>query len=61
MPDAEDRRSVRAEITAEGRHAYALGQRVVQDFEQQLLEDYSMEERLALSRLLTRLSGGEGR
>ena len=59
MPDVEDRRSIRAEITNEGRQACELGQQVVQRFEQELLEDYSLEERLALSKLLTRLSGSE--
>lgn len=57
MPDAEDRRSIRAEITEEGRRIFAVGQKVVYRFEQQLLEDYTPEERLILSRLLARLSG----
>jgi DNA-binding MarR family transcriptional regulator len=55
LPDVEDRRSIRAEITSEGRHAYELGRRVVDRFEQELLESYSPEERLALRKLLTRL------
>jgi DNA-binding MarR family transcriptional regulator len=59
LPDPDDRRSVRAEITAGGRRAYEMGQRVVEEFEQQLLEDYSLEERFVLNRLLTRLSGGQ--
>jgi DNA-binding MarR family transcriptional regulator len=60
LPDPDDRRSIRAEITAEGRHAYTLGEKVVQRFERQLLEDYSLEEQFLLSRLLARLSGEEG-
>jgi DNA-binding MarR family transcriptional regulator len=61
MPDPDDRRSIRAEITAEGQRVYEAGQRVVHSFEQQLLEDYSPEERLVMSRLLARLSGVEAR
>ena len=58
LPDPDDRRSVRAEITPTGRRAYAAGEQVVREFEQQLLEDYSPEERVVLNRLLTRLNGG---
>jgi DNA-binding MarR family transcriptional regulator len=58
LPDPDDRRSVRAEITAGGRRAYEMGQRVVEGFEQQLLEGYSQEDRFVLKRLLTRLNGG---
>ena len=61
LPDPDDRRSIRAEITAEGRRAFAAGQQAVRDFEQQLLEDYTPEERVLLSRLLTRLGGGDSR
>lgn len=57
MPDPDDRRSIRAELTPEGRRAFALGQRVVQEFEQQLLDDYSAEERIMLRRLLARMGG----
>jgi DNA-binding MarR family transcriptional regulator len=59
MPDAEDRRSIRAELTSKGRHTYEMGQKIVADFEQHLLEGYSPEERVALSRLLERLGGLE--
>jgi DNA-binding MarR family transcriptional regulator len=56
-PDPEDRRSVRAELTAAGRQRYEMGLQVVRDFERQLLEDYSPEEQLLLRKLLSRLEG----
>jgi DNA-binding MarR family transcriptional regulator len=61
LPDPDDRRSIRAEITAEGRRAFEMGQRVVELFKQQLLEDFSLEERLVLNRLLSKLGGVTGR
>ncbi len=57
LPDAEDRRSVRAEITAAGRRAYAAGNELVRAFEAQLLADYTPAERQMLDRLLARLGG----
>ena len=57
LPDPDDRRSIRAEITPAGRRAYAAGEQAVRDFEQQLLADYSAAERVALNRLLARLRG----
>ena len=59
LPDPDDRRSIRAEITIAGRNAYAAGEQAVRNFEQQLLADYSPSERLMLNRLLARLSGGD--
>jgi DNA-binding MarR family transcriptional regulator len=59
LPDPEDRRSIRAELTSEGRHSYAAGLTVVRNFERQLLEDYSPEERVLLARLLSRLASLE--
>jgi DNA-binding MarR family transcriptional regulator len=57
LPDTGDRRSIRAEITEEGCRAYEVGQQVVNRFEEQILMDYSTEERLLLSKLLARLGG----
>ncbi|MCX6044826.1 MAG: MarR family transcriptional regulator [Chloroflexi bacterium] len=59
VPDPEDRRSILAEITPEGRLSHAAGLQVVRDFERQLLEDYQPEERLVLHKLLARLGGFE--
>jgi DNA-binding MarR family transcriptional regulator len=56
LPDPDDRRSIRAEMTERGRHAYEQGQKVVRQFEQQLLDNFTMEEQLLLRTLLTRLS-----
>lgn len=59
VPDPEDRRSILAELTVEGRQSYAAGLKVVRNFERQLLADYLPEERLLLYKLLTRLVGIE--
>ncbi len=59
VPDPDDRRSIRAELTAEGRICYAAGLQVVRNFERHLLDDYRPEERLLLHKLLTRLAGFE--
>src|SRR6185436_1788312 len=56
LPDAEDRRSIRAEITGAGRQAYQLGQRVVARFEEQLFAEFTEAERLSLRKLLARLN-----
>jgi DNA-binding MarR family transcriptional regulator len=61
LPDAGDRRSIRAELTPEGRAAFARGQSVVTAFEQQLMDEYTPEEQDALRHLLARLSQGENR
>lgn len=57
LPDPEDRRSIRAEVTVAGRASYEAGLRVVHEFERHLLEDYSPDERLLLSKLLARMGG----
>ena len=59
VPDPDDRRSILAEITPAGSRAYTAGAAVVHAFEQQLLEDYSLQDRLLLQRLLARLGGFE--
>lgn len=58
-PDPEDRRSIRAELTAQGQQRYEQGLEIVRAFEQQLLADYSQEEQLVLRKLLSRLEGSE--
>jgi DNA-binding MarR family transcriptional regulator len=55
--DPEDRRSILAELTAEGQRCYTVGLKVVHNFERQLLDDYLPEERLLLHKLLSRLAG----
>lgn len=55
--DPEDRRSVRAELTATGLQRYEAGREVMQDFERALLADYTPDERRLLERLLARLTG----
>jgi DNA-binding MarR family transcriptional regulator len=57
LPAAEDRRSIRAEITEAGREAYGRGQRIVQRFEQTLVQEYTPTEQHVLTTLLARLSG----
>jgi DNA-binding MarR family transcriptional regulator len=56
-PDPADRRTVLAELTGAGRQRYEAGLEVVGNFERQLLEAYSVEERMMLHTLLTRLEG----
>ncbi len=56
VPDPEDRRSIHAELTAEGNQVYEAGLQVVQEFERQLLAGYAAEEHLLLNRLLTQLA-----
>lgn len=58
-PDPEDRRSIRAEMTAAGQSAYESGLEIVRGFEARLLEEYQPQERVLLRRLLARLGGQE--
>jgi DNA-binding MarR family transcriptional regulator len=55
LPDATDRRSIRAEITPQGRRAYALGQAIVTAFEEQIFGAYAPEEQLVLRQMLARM------
>lgn len=55
-PDPADRRSIHAELTAQGEAAYSAGVTIMQAFEQQLLADFTSEERLILHRLLVRFA-----
>src|SRR4029434_1470649 len=43
VADPEDRRSIRAELTVEGRRAHEAGLQVIRDFEHQLLDEYLPE------------------
>lgn len=54
-PDPQDRRSIHAELTDEGRRRYAAGWTVVQQFERQLLRDYTPQELTQFEALLVRL------
>ncbi|MGI8587329.1 MAG: MarR family winged helix-turn-helix transcriptional regulator [Chloroflexia bacterium] len=58
VPDSEDRRSIRAEVTAEGRLRYEAGLERMREVERELLGDYTLEERLLLARLLQSLERG---
>jgi DNA-binding MarR family transcriptional regulator len=60
VPDPEDRRSVRAEITQEGRRRYEAGMQAQAEVERELFRGLSLEERVALARVLERLGGGQG-
>lgn len=51
VPDARDRRSVRAELTPEGRRRHAAGARAVQEAEKELRSLLPKEDREALARL----------
>jgi DNA-binding MarR family transcriptional regulator len=53
--DPRDRRSIRAELTAEGRSRHSAGLRVLEKAEKQLLSDFSARQRDELVRLLRSL------
>jgi DNA-binding MarR family transcriptional regulator len=57
VPDPQDRRIIHAELTDEGQQGYNLGLEVMQEFERQLFDSYSVKEQLLLRELLSRLSG----
>ncbi|MDP2726664.1 MAG: MarR family transcriptional regulator [Dehalococcoidia bacterium] len=54
VPDPEDRRSVLAAITEEGRKRYSAGRRALEEVESQILESLSASDREQLSGLLSR-------
>ena len=54
-PDPEDRRSIRAQLTPEGRRRYQAGRDAVQLFARELLGRYAAKEQALLSELLVRL------
>ncbi len=55
VADPDDRRSVCAEITEEGKARYQEGLGILHDFEREMLSDYTHEEYEVLSKLLTKL------
>lgn len=55
-PDPADRRSIHAELTPQGERAYSAGLDIMRTFEQQLLADFTPEERMILHRLLVRFA-----
>jgi DNA-binding MarR family transcriptional regulator len=59
VPDREDRRSIRAELTNEGKMGYEAGLKIVRAFERQLWQEYQPEEQRLLQGLLTRLAAFE--
>lgn len=56
VPDPSDRRSVRAEITDEGRVRYEAGMQALQSAEDELVADLELGDREQLQRLLGRLA-----
>lgn len=55
-PDPADRRSIHAELTAQGEAAYGAGLEIMRTFEEQLLAEFTPEERMILHRLLVRFA-----
>ena len=55
VPDAEDRRSKRAVITAEGRRRYEIGMKIKVEVEHKLLHGLSPDEREQLATVLAKL------
>ncbi|MEO5950915.1 MAG: MarR family transcriptional regulator [Chloroflexia bacterium] len=53
--DPNDRRSVSAELTEGGRARYNEGLGIMREFERSILSDYTHEEYLLISKLLTKL------
>jgi DNA-binding MarR family transcriptional regulator len=58
--DPKDRRSIRAQLTSEGRARYKAGSRALQAAENELLGGMSKTERLALLDVLRSLRAGAG-
>ncbi len=55
VPDPSDRRSVRAEITEEGRTRYQAGMTALNGAREEVLSELEVDERDQLQQLLTRL------
>ena len=55
VPDAEDRRSTRAEITEEGLKRYEIGLKAQLEFEEDMISSLSPDERLQLAAMLDKL------
>ncbi len=59
VPDPDDRRSVRAELTPEGRRQYEAGLAVMQEFERHLQSVFNTNERHLLGRLFSWLGSDD--
>ncbi len=59
IDDPQDRRSVRAELTADGRARYAAGMRALEKAERELFSRLSAKQQDDLGRLLEILRGGD--
>lgn len=55
VADPQDRRCIRAAITAEGRRRHAAGAQILAEREQGLLEEFKVAERAQLIELLSKL------
>jgi DNA-binding MarR family transcriptional regulator len=56
VPDPSDRRSVRAEITEEGRSRYVAGLEALGTAENEVISELELQDREELQRLLDRLA-----
>ncbi|HEX4206312.1 MAG TPA: MarR family transcriptional regulator [Ktedonobacteraceae bacterium] len=56
LPDPSDRRAVLAQVTEEGLRRYRAGMQTLQVVEQELLEEFTQQERVQLLDLLERLT-----
>jgi DNA-binding MarR family transcriptional regulator len=56
VPDPSDRRSVRAEITEEGRQRYEAGMEAMRTAEAELIGEFEVSDREQLQELLGRLA-----
>jgi DNA-binding MarR family transcriptional regulator len=56
VPDPSDRRSVRAEITEEGRTRYEAGLEALETAENEVISELELQDREELQRLLGRLA-----
>lgn len=55
IPDSEDRRCMRAALTAEGRRRYELGMEAESRVQRELLQNLSLDEQAQLAMILERL------
>jgi DNA-binding MarR family transcriptional regulator len=58
VPDPADRRSIRAEVTDEGRQRYEAGLARMREVEREIVSDSTAEERQVLAAFLDRLAVG---
>jgi DNA-binding MarR family transcriptional regulator len=52
VADPQDRRSIRAAITDEGRRRHAIGSKIVAEYEQMMLDGFGNQERSELETLI---------